>query len=353
MKTVRILLLVTILLTVMVTSVSASSPYYSYTYSYQSDGSIVDIAAPLPYLPDGVLGAAELQVPLKAPEDLVIDAAKEHFYIVDSGTNAVYCFDRDFQLVKTIDSYVENGETKTFASPTGIFLDVDNSLYVADTNNGRVVVLDTDGNFVKAISRPESVLLSEDFTFMPLKVVADEAGRIFVLCKNVYEGLMQFSAEGTFIGFIGSNRVVFKLTELVWKTIMTDEQKEGLTSFVPVEYTNISLDSDGFIYAVTSVKNVEAPIRRLNYWETCCTRRVAPPATLSAPLLLWISPRTKTATTTHWMASADVFSPMTKKAICCSFSAASIRVRWAPSPVPLPSCLWIMTSMCWIKAVAR
>ena len=264
MKTVRILLLVTLLLAVMVTGVSASSPYYSYTSSYQSDGSIVDIAAPLPYLPDGVLGASELQVPLKAPEDLVIDAAKEHFYVVDSGTNAVYCFDRSFNLVKTIDSYVENGETKTFSAPSGIFLDTEDSLYVADTNNGRVVVLDADGNFVKAVSSPESVLLSEEFTFSPLKVVADEAGRIFVLCKNVYEGLMQFSAEGTFIGFIGSNRVVFKLTDLVWKTIMTDEQKEGLTSFVPVEYTNISLDSDGFIYAVTSVKNVEAPIRRLN-----------------------------------------------------------------------------------------
>jgi len=264
MKTVRILLLVTILMAVMVVGVSASSPYYSYTYSYQSDGSIVDIAAPLPYLPDGVLGAAELQVALKAPEDLVIDAAKEHFYIVDSGTNAVYCFNREFHLVKTIDSYIENGETKTFSSPTGIFLDADNALYVADTNNGRVVVLDADGNFVKAITRPESALLAEEFTFMPLKVVADEAGRIFVLCKNVYEGLMQFSAEGTFIGFIGSNRVVFKLTDLVWKTIMTDEQEEGMTNFVPVEYTNISLDSDGFIYAVTSVKNVDAPIRRLN-----------------------------------------------------------------------------------------
>ncbi|MBR3779215.1 MAG: SMP-30/gluconolactonase/LRE family protein [Clostridia bacterium] len=264
MKTVRILLLVTILLAGMVVGVSASSPYYSYTYSYQSDGTITDIAAPLPYLPEAVYGTTDLQVPLQAPEDLVIDAAQEHFYIVDSTANAVYCFDRDFKLVKTIDSYVENGETKTFASPTGIFLDAVDTLYVADTNNERVVVLDAEGNFLRAITRPESVLLPENFAFMPLKVVADEAGRVFVLCKNVYEGLMQFSAEGAFVGFIGSNRVVFKLSELIWKTIMTDKQAEGMTSFVPVEYTNISLDDDGFIYAVTSVKNVEAPIRRLN-----------------------------------------------------------------------------------------
>ena len=264
MKTVRVLLLVTVLLTGMVTGVSASSPYYSYTYSYQSDGSVIDIAAPLPYLPESVYGSAEMQAPLQAPEDLVVDASEQHFYIVDSTANAVFCFDRQFQLVKTIDSYVENGETKTFASPTGIFLDGADNLYVADTNNERVVVLDAEGNFVRAITRPVSDLLPEEFTFMPLKVVADEAGRIFVLCKNVYEGLMQFSADGVFVGFIGSNRVVFKISELIWKTIMTDEQEEGMTNFVPVEYTNISLDDDGFIYAVTSVKNVEAPIRRLN-----------------------------------------------------------------------------------------
>ena len=54
MKTVRILLLVTVLLAGMVVGVSASSPYYSYTYSYQSDGSVTDIAAPLPYLPEAL-----------------------------------------------------------------------------------------------------------------------------------------------------------------------------------------------------------------------------------------------------------------------------------------------------------
>lgn len=264
MKTVKILLLVTVLLTVSVMGVSASSPYYSYTYSYHSDGSITDIAAPLPYLPQRVYGNTELQVALSAPEDLVVDAAEEHFYIVDSSNNAVYCFDRSFKLVKTIDRYVENGETKTFSSPTGIFLDAYDRLYVADTGNGRVVVLNADGSFKRAITQPESNLLAEDFQFMPLKVVADEAGRVFVLCKNVYEGLLHFSAEGNFIGFIGSNKVVFQLSELIWKTISTDVQEEGMTKFVPVEYTNISLDSDGFIYAVTSVKNVDAPIRRLN-----------------------------------------------------------------------------------------
>lgn len=264
MKTIRVLLLVTVLLFVSVLGVSASSPYYSYTYSYHSDGSITDIAAPLPYLPERLYSASDLQVPLKSPEDLVVDAAEQHFYIVDSATNAVYCFDRSFNLVKTIDKYEENGVIKTFASPNGIFLDVYDNLYVADTDNERVVVLDANGAFVRAITCPESNLLTEGFKFMPLKIVADEAGRVFVLCKDVYEGLLQFSAEGTFIGFIGSNRVVFKITELIWKTIMTKTQEEGMTKFVPVEYTNISLDSDGFIYAVTSVKNVEAPIRRLN-----------------------------------------------------------------------------------------
>ena len=100
MKTVKILLLAAVLLAVPVLSVTASSPYYSYTYSYHSDGSISDIAAPLPYLPEQVYSSIALGVELRNPEDLVVDATAEHFYIVDSGTNAVYCFDTSFTLQK-------------------------------------------------------------------------------------------------------------------------------------------------------------------------------------------------------------------------------------------------------------
>lgn len=245
-------------------TVCASAPYYSYTYSYQSDGSITDTAAPLPYLPEQIYTAIGMGVALKAPEDLVLSANGEQFYIVDSGTNAVYCFDTQFHLQRTIDRYVENGKEKTFSQPTGLCLDTYGNLYIADTGNGRVVVLDKNDAFVMAIDQPDSPLLEEGFRFQPLKVVADEAGRMFVLSKNVLEGLMQFSPDGKFIGFVGSNKVVFDFADLIWKTVMTEDQQEGLVSFVPVEYTNISLDTDGFIFAVTSVKNVEAPIRRLN-----------------------------------------------------------------------------------------
>ena len=245
-------------------SVCASAPYYSYTYSYRSDGSIIDTAAPLPYLPEQVLTAPDLGAPLKTPEDLVLSPDGQQFYIADSGAHAVFCFDTRFHLLRTFDRYVEEGEEKTFYQPTGLCVDTLGNLYIADTGNSRVVVLDKDGGFRFAIEQPDSPLLKEGFQFQPLKVVVDEAGRVFVLCKNVLEGLMQFSPDGNFVGFVGSNKVVFDFVDLIWKTVMTEAQQEGLVSFVPVEYTNISLDEDGFIFAVTSVKNVDAPIRRLN-----------------------------------------------------------------------------------------
>ena len=92
----------------------------------------------------------------------------------------------------------------------------------------------------------------------------DSSGILFVLCKNTFEGILQFSESGRFIGFVGSNRVLPNAIDLLWKRIMSEEQKGKLSSFVPVEYTNFSLDHQGFIYAVTSVMNVNDPIRRLN-----------------------------------------------------------------------------------------
>ena len=117
---------------------------------------------------------------------------------------------------------------------------------------------------IQLIEKPQSDILADDFAFIPQKVLVDSANRIFVLCKNVYEGILQFSESGAFIGFVGSNKVVASPLDVLWKKIMTQTQRSKMDSFIPVEYTNISLDYQDFIYAVTSVSNVDSPIRRLN-----------------------------------------------------------------------------------------
>ena len=246
----------------MVQSVAAADPYQGYSYTSTDEGTIA-VAAPQAYLPVAVYNAQDLGVTLSSPEDLLFDA-DGNLYICDMGQNAIYVFSPQLELIKTIDSFLNNGVEDTFNSPYGIFMTQNGELYVADYGNQRVVALNSDNEAIKIIGKPESSLLSSTFVFQPQKVLVDSTNRIFILSKNVNEGIMQFTQDGTFLGFYGSNEVTANFMDRIWKEIMTEEQTAKLTQFVPIEYKNFSLDYKGFIYAVTKASDVGNPVRRLN-----------------------------------------------------------------------------------------
>ena len=80
---------------------------------------------------------------------------------------------------------------------------------------------------------------------------------------------MEFESNGEFIGYVGAADVQFDFIDYIYKLISTKEQREQMQAFVPTEYNNIALDSEGFIYATLSTfKDNEVmsadPIRKLN-----------------------------------------------------------------------------------------
>ena len=142
----------------------------------------------------------------------------------------------------------------------------------ADTNNGRVVMVDKDLNFIKEFTKPSDATFDQSLSFMPNKIVVDVSGRVFVLATNVNKGLVKFETDTSFTGFVGANKVSYNFVEYVWKTyFMTKEQRAQQASFVPTEYHNIYIDPESFIYATNTVfseydllYDVAQPIRRLN-----------------------------------------------------------------------------------------
>lgn len=246
----------------MTISAAASDPYQGYSYTTTDEGTR-DVAAPQAYLPEKVYNSKDLGVTLSSPEDLLFDS-QGNLYICDAGQNAIYVFSPEMKLLKTINSFLNGGVEDTFSSPYGIFLTAAGELYVADYGNQRVVAIDENGVALKIIQNPESDLLASTFVFQPQKVLVDSTNRIFVLSKNVNEGIMQFTQDGSFLGFYGSNTVSASFIDQIWKEIMTEEQTQKLVQFVPIEYKNFSLDYKGFIYAVTKASDVNQPIRRLN-----------------------------------------------------------------------------------------
>ena len=66
---------------------------------------------------------------------------------------------------------------------------------------------------------------------------------------GVFDGFMEFNANGEFSSFIGANRVRVDPVELFWKRLSTRAQRSQMVMFTPTEFTNLDINDEGFIYA--------------------------------------------------------------------------------------------------------
>lgn len=215
-----------------------------------------------------------LDTPLVNPSGIF--AAGNELYVCDTGNNRIielkYNRDRTFTLLRIINHFDAGGKVKeTFASPNDIFVGSSGDMFICDTDNGRVVKIDRNLNFLLEFREPDDPTYDKTLSFMPVKAVADVAGRVYLLAKNVNRGFLKYESDGTFTGFYGAGEVHPNIADAVWKKLATQKQKARMESFVPTEYSNASLDKDGFIYAVTrtfdewDLKSDKAkPVRRLN-----------------------------------------------------------------------------------------
>lgn len=231
-----------------------------YTYSYWGEPN----PAPAAYLPVKVLYGGDLHTgPLSEPSDMFVGKDRS-VYIADTGNNRVIVLDDRWNTVRIIRDFVKGGKKDAFNGPEGVFVSDAGDIYVADTQNRRIVRLAADGTFVRETGEPKSTLLRQGFQFAPTKLVADKSGQMYVISRGSYEGIMQFDADGAFTGFVGTNRVQFNPVDLLWKRISTKGQREQMQQFVPVEFNNVDIEDNGFLYTTTSEENADKPIKRLN-----------------------------------------------------------------------------------------
>ena len=215
-----------------------------------------------------------LQTPLKNPSSLFTYGNK--LYVVDTDNNRIveleYTAKKTLAFTRVIDRvYTNDGSEETFDGPRDIFVNTDGTMFIADTNHGRVLKVDENFNVIFTLKEPDDPTYEAGKAFLPEKVVADSKGRAYVAARNINKGFLKYEYDGTFQGFFGANEVVYDVKDLIWKKLATQAQKEKMVLFVPVEYSNCYMDNEGFIYAVTKTfdwwdlrSDRAKPIRRLN-----------------------------------------------------------------------------------------
>ncbi len=263
MKKWMTILLSAALLLAAVLPVTASTPNLSYSETYWSTEAPAPDAYQATERYNGPMMGTDA---LMSPEDMVADEAG-NLYIADTDNSRILKLDTTMQLVQDIREVTIEGETSSLTEPRGVFVR-DGYLYIADTGNQRVLKTAEDGTVVAQYLLPQTSEYTLDF-FTPTRVAVDSDGMVFVLVEGVHQGFLLYTPDGVFQEFFGSARVqaTFKvLLDRLWKQMLSRDQRKTMANYVPTEYVNMTVDSKGFLYAccLHTDTNVEQ-IRKLNY----------------------------------------------------------------------------------------
>lgn len=229
---------------------TSRQPYKGYQYNSWNNS----VSAPNSYYPYKVINGEMLGVgSLKSPSDMFY--RNDEIYIMDSGNNRVIVLDREYNLLRKIESFVDmGGEITTLNNPQGIFIRENGKIIIADTENKRVLFCEHDGTKATWITRPVADIYPESVEFRPLKIVEDTSGNLYVIIKDFTYGSIVFSPSGKFGGYYGANAVeitAWLLANRFWKNIMTKTQISYLSNFVPVTYSGFDIDNKDFVYTCT------------------------------------------------------------------------------------------------------
>ena len=135
----RILMMVSVLFSLIVPAeASAATPYNGYTWN--SLGHDVRSINGYVYV-DSIDGMDMGSGPFKNPESIFV-GADDSLYLVDTGNNRIVHMDRNHRLIKVIGTE-DKGK---LSGPKGVFVKEDGTVYVADTKNHRVLSLARMGN---------------------------------------------------------------------------------------------------------------------------------------------------------------------------------------------------------------
>ncbi len=283
-KIVSIIALAFALVLLFGTAVSAAVPYDTYTYS--TDGT--PRKSPHAYIP------TEQQITRHniSSETVVLDYSgttqpiysdfctdsRGYVYLLDEALNQVVVLNNGYKAEVVIEKF--DSDTKrddTFKTPKGIFVS-DTYIYVCDTGNSRILMFDKEGNYCKTVkTNDEDMKPYKGFAFTPISCAADQYGRLFVVSSNSTFGIVVMDDDGTFNGFIGAPKVSYSVFEMFFRRFMSQEERESSLSSVATTFDRVTVDADGFVFAVSSSidekKQEEAiqsksadysPVRKLN-----------------------------------------------------------------------------------------
>ncbi|MBR5405131.1 MAG: hypothetical protein IK107_02430 [Oscillospiraceae bacterium] len=234
---------------------AADEPYGVYNYNYLGEA----VPSQAGYVAERAVSGLDLgTTAFSAPSDLCRDR-DDNFYVVDSGNNRIVKIDSELQKVlKIYDRFtMPDGSETSLSNPKGIYVSPDTGLiYIADNENARALVSDAEGKVQNVIEKPESTVYDQALTFLPQKILCDNAGNVYIVLNNTTKGAAMFDSSGSFIGYYGANavpRTAAVIANHFWNMIASEEERQFRRRNAPTAFDNFDIDTaKGFIFTSTS-----------------------------------------------------------------------------------------------------
>lgn len=234
---------------------SEEIPYESYTYwvEYGSEEKTPVYAKPM-YEISGVLDASTFGLSSFGTITDVCSGSDGKIYLLDGGSSAIYVTDKNYNPITVITDISLNGEKQSIEGAQGIFVK-DGMIYIADTENKRVISLGIDGIVTNVLSEPDSKVIPDDFVYKPIKIAIDSKNYTYISCEGSYYGAIVYSPSMEFLGFYGANTVTSSVLDVIYsfvkKLFSNDEKVASSVLALPYQFTDIVVGPKDFIFTAT------------------------------------------------------------------------------------------------------
>ena len=248
-KRLGLVFIVFVLLCATIGSVTAGA-YSEQDYVLASDGWRVYI--PRTYSPDSVVNyLGETAGQLNSPTDIFVDR-NDIIYILDGGNKRVISMDKNFENVKVVDNF----GSETLENPNGIYVYDNGDLLIADMGkegeDGKVLHTDKDGNFIKKYIKPTSELYNDDYGFKPSKVYVNKINQLFIINHEDYHGFIILDENNEFKNYFAPTRMKYDFMTQLINLFASEDQKEMIGQKKPPVHTNLLIDDMNRVYSTTA-----------------------------------------------------------------------------------------------------
>ena len=231
-------------------------PYQSYTYwvDYNTSEKTAVYSKPM-YEVEKIVSSQSLSADENSRLNDVTTDKDGNVYILDSGNSKIFILDSKYNLKSTLQNVIYKESKLEFTDAQGIFVDKNDVIYIADTENQRVICMDKNGKVSKLLLLPESELIPTDFKYRPVKVAVDSKGYTYIASDGSYNGAILYSPEMEFLGFFGANTVKATASDVIkklWDRFTSNDIKRAADEIsLPYAFTDIVVGPDDFIYTTT------------------------------------------------------------------------------------------------------